>query len=167
VTPFRILTVAALFPLVAGASALARDNNQARAGAVPQVTKVCPLVTLAEVKKFAPWPPHMDQFAKPEEEPVGQSGSACEWPTVRVQVLSGSSLEAFRKEGAKEPVSGVGDEAYLRDNRGRYAELAARVGKQTLTLQLSIRQGQTFESVKPSLIGLARLYVERLRGKGK
>jgi hypothetical protein len=72
-TPFRILTVAALLPLMAGASALAREKAQARAGAAPQVTRVCPLVSAAEVKKFAPWPPHMDQFAKPEEEPVGQS----------------------------------------------------------------------------------------------
>jgi hypothetical protein len=165
VTPLRILTAAALLPLVAGASALARENRQARAGAAPQVTKVCPLVTLAEVKKFAPWPAHMDQFAKAEEEPVGLSGSACQFPSVRVQVLTGSSLEAFRKAGANEPVAGVGDEAVLRDNRGRYAELAARVGKQTLTLQLSIGQGQTFDSAKPSLIGLAKIYVERLRGK--
>lgn len=132
-----------------------------------QVVKACSLVTVADVKKLAPWPPHLDQFAKAEEEPLGTYGSSCNYPTVFVQVMAFNqgTIDAAKKAGAQEAVAGVGDEAYVRNNRDRYAELITRVGPHLLTLQLNVGTGKTFEAEKPKLIELSKLFVSRLRGK--
>ena len=96
-----------------------------RAGAAYQAVKVCPLVSVAEVKKIAPWAPQLDQFATAEEETVGASGSSCNYPTVLVQVLEyrPQTIDTLRKSGPLETVAGVGEEAYARDNRGNFAEV--------------------------------------------
>ena len=148
-------------------SAIVSASSQGGAAGTYQVVKVCSLVTVAEVKKVAPWPPHLDQFAKAEEEPVGTRGSSCNYPTVFVQVLSFSqgTIDAAKKAGAQEAVAGVGDEAYVRNNRDRYAELITRVGPHLITLQLSVTTGKTFEDEKPKLVELSKLFVSRLRGK--
>ena len=140
---------------------------QGGAGGKDLVVKACSLVTVAEVKKIAPWPPHLDQFVKAEEEPVGTHGSSCNYTTVFVQVLpcSQGTIDAAKKAGAQEAVAGVGDEAYVRNNRDRYAELIARVGPHLITLQMNVTTGKTFEDEKPKLVELAKLFVTRLRGK--
>src|SRR4029453_9213943 len=124
-----------------------------------KVVKVCPLVTLAEVKKLAPWAPHLDPIAKAEEEPMAQ-GSACNYPTVRVQVLAFRQqlLDSARKTGKLEPVSGVGDGAYVQNNKNRYAELIARVGPHMLTVQQDIATDKTFDTTKPSLVGWGKFF---------
>ena len=61
-----------------------------------QVVKVCSLLTLAELKKLAPWPPYMEPFAKVEEEPIGPDGSSCNYPTAHVQVMSFRQLVLIR-----------------------------------------------------------------------
>ena len=132
-----------------------------------QVVKACSLATVAEVKKLAPWAPHLDQFARAEEEPLGTYGSSCNYPTLFVQVMAFNrgTIDAARKAGAQEAVAGVGDEAYVRNNGNNYAELISRVGPHLLTLQLSINTGKTFEGEKPQLVELAKLIATRLRGK--
>ena len=164
------LSRALMFLAVAGictAQIVAGESPQAGSAGNYQVVKACSLVTVAEVKKVAPWPPHMDQFAKAEEEPVGTRGSSCNYPTVFVQVLAFSqgTIDAAKKAGAQESVAGVGDEAYVRNNRDRYAELIARVGPHVITLQLNVATGKTFEDEKPKLVELSKLFVARLRGK--
>jgi hypothetical protein len=147
---------------------VASEVSQAGGGAGKyQVIKACSLVTVAEVKKVAPWPPHLDQFAKAEEEPLGTYGSSCNYPTVFVQVMpfNQGTIDAAKKAGAQEAVAGVGDEAYVRNNGNNYAELISRVGPHLLTLQLSINTGKTFDGEKPQLVELAKLIVTRLRGK--
>jgi hypothetical protein len=154
---------AAFFFFAAGA--VARGVSQGT-GTKYQVVKVCSLLSVAEVKKLAPWPPHLDSFAKGEEEPVGSAGSSCNYPTVFIQVMAfnRSFIDELKKAGMPlEPVPGVGEEAYVRDNRGRYAELVAKVGPHSLTVQLSIESNKTFESTKPSLIAIGKAYAARLR----
>jgi len=73
------------------------------------------------------------------------------------------TMDAARKTGKFEPVSGVGDEAYLRNNANRYAELIARTGPHLLTLQLSIDEKRPFEAAKPALLELGRTFVAKLR----
>jgi hypothetical protein len=64
-----------------------------------------------------------------------------------------SFIDNVKKTGVVlEPVAGVGEEAYARNNANRYAELVARVGPHSLTVQLSIETGKTFATTKPSLI---------------
>jgi hypothetical protein len=157
------LSIVAICFYAAGAVAYGLPQEP---GAKYQVVKVCSLLSLAEVKKLAPWAPHLDQFAKPEEEPIGSTGSSCNYPTVFIQVMAfqRSFIDAARKtEIPLEPVSGVGDEAYVRNNRGNYAELVAKVGPHSLTVQLSIDRNKTFESTKPSLIEIGKAYAAKLR----
>lgn len=144
----------------------ARGRPQASGGGARyQVVKVCSLLSLAEVKKLAPWQPYMDPYAKAEEHALGSYGSSCEYPTVGVQVMSfnRSTIDALRKEGRIESVAGVGDEAYVRNNRDNFAELIARVGPHLLTVQLSINSTKTFDATRPSLIELGKAFATRLR----
>lgn len=131
------------------------------AGASAKIA-VCPLVSKAEVKKHLPWSPVMDQFPL-EEEPVGESGSLCSYPTVLVQVLpyTKSMVDAMHKQGKLEVISGVGDEAYFHNNANLFAELYAKVGNRLLTLQSST-SGKV-EAAKPGVISLARVFVAKLR----
>ena len=140
-------------------------NSIRAAGGKYQVVKVCSLLTLAEFKKLAPWPPYMEPFAKVEEEPIGPDGSSCNYPTAHVQVMSfrQSMIDSAKKGGGLEPVSGVGEEAYVHNNQDRFAELFARVGAHLLTVQFDIVDGKTFASTKPQLMEVSKALAARLR----
>lgn len=158
------LTVAV--PGLCSRGAHARDLPQASAGGAKyKVVNACSLLSLAEVKKLAPWQPHLDPYAKGEDGALGSYGSSCEYPTVGIQVMAfnRSTIDAFLKLGPMESVGGVGDEAYVRSNRGYFAELVARVGPHLLTVQLSIEGSKTFEATKPSLIEIGKAFAARLR----
>jgi hypothetical protein len=103
-----------------------------------------------------------DQMAL-EEEAIGTTGSSCSYPTVQVQVLmfTRSFLDAARQSATIETISGLGDEAYFRNNRTMFAEVFVRVGYRLLTLQADA--DDNVAAVKPTVIGLAREYVAKLR----
>jgi hypothetical protein len=130
--------------------------------AAPQRVQVCTLVPKEEVKKHLPWNDMLDRMPV-EETPIGADGSSCEFPTVGVQVLrfSQSFIDGARKSAPLEAISGLGDEAYFRNNQNRWAEVLVKVGPRLLTLQASI-DGQ-IEAVKPRVIELAKVYVAKLR----
>ena len=164
----RHLVLSLLFAVTLGppaTAALARIDAPYAQGAAYKVIEVCALVPLQDVKKLAPWPPHIDLFAKAEEEAIGPQGSSCNYPTAQVQVMAFNQrmLDAARKAGTLEPVAGVGDEAWVRNNRNLFAEIYARVGPHLLTVQTDIGTGKTFESEKPTLIALAKAFVAKLR----
>lgn len=129
----------------------------------PASTRIaaCSLLPKEEVKKHLPWIDVLDQMAV-EEEPIGDSGSSCNYPSVFIQVLSSSSglLELAREKGKPEAISDIGDEAWFRNNDDRYAELYVRVGNYVLTIQASVYD--TIESVKPGVLSLARALVAEL-----
>ena len=129
----------------------------------PQRVKVCSLLPKEEVKKHLPWAPFLDRM-EPEEEPIGSTGSSCNYPSVDVQVLAfhQGTIDAARKKGRLESVNGIGDEAYFHNNANRYAELYVRVGDRLLTLQANVSAG-SIESVRPGVLSLARAYVAKLR----
>lgn len=126
--------------------------------------KVCELLPKEEVRKHFPWEAMFDQM-KIEEEAIGPEGSSCSYPSVHVQVLpyTQSFIDAARKAGGLEPVAGVGDEAYFRNNNNLFAELYARIDKRILTLQASVPRDGKAETVKPALVNLAKAYVAKLR----
>ena len=130
--------------------------------ALAQQAGACSLLPKEEVKKHLPWIDLLDDMPI-EEEPIGNSGSSCNYPTVFIQVLPFSQglLEAVRAQDNTESVSGVGDEAYFHNNRDRYAELYVKVGERALTLQAS-GEG-TIESLKPNVMNLARALVGKMR----
>ena len=162
---FHSVAVAAAVVLASLSPAFALQKPPA-AALTPKAgpIKACSLVARAEVKKLVPWAPHVDQMPE-EEEPVGTAGSSCNYPSVTVQVLSASQglLEAAKKQYKLETVSGVGEEAYFRNNKNLYAELYVRAGQYLLTLQGNVPTGKTPESMKPALESLAKLYLEKLR----
>jgi hypothetical protein len=127
-----------------------------------QRVEVCKLVPKEEVKRHVPWIDALDELPI-EEEAIGASGSSCNYPTVFVQVLpfGQGSIDALRKEGPLETISGVGDEAYFRNNKNRYAELMVKVGSRMLTLQADGED--KMDTIKPKVIELAKVYVDALR----
>ena len=151
------LAVAAALPIALAAQA-------APARSPYTVVKVCSLLTLAEVKAITPWAPVMDQFAA-EEEAVGARGSSCNFPTADVQVLAWDKglIESARKVRPFEAISGVGDEAWISNNRNMYTEVYARVGKHLLTVQYNIGPNETYESSKPKAIALLKAFAAKLR----
>ena len=134
---------------------------QARGATAPRV-EVCKLVPVSEVKKHLPWQDFLDRMP-PEEEAIGTSGSSCNYATVHVQVLpyTASFVETARKSGPIEAISGLGDEAYFRNNKNRFAEVIVKVGSRLVTLQADA--DDNIDTVKPKVIALAKVYVEKLR----
>jgi hypothetical protein len=51
----------------------------------------------------------------------------------------------------------------VRNNRGHFAELIAKVGPHSLTVQMSIERDKTLESTKASLIAIGKAYAAKLR----
>lgn len=158
----RALIVAVTVPLVIPSAAVAGAQG---AGGKYQVVKACSLLSLAEVKKLAPWDKHLDAFAKAEEFPLDSYGSSCEYPTVGIQVMAFNrgTIDQLKKGGPVETVPGVGDEAYIRNNRGYFAEMAVRVGPHLLTVQLAIGPYKTFEATRQPLIEIGKAFAARLR----
>jgi hypothetical protein len=128
----------------------------------------CSLLTRDEVKAFTAGDRVFD-LLPPEEEPSGR-GSACNYGGgvvyMQLDPFPFATLDAERsKPGARfETVPGVGDAAYARENTNSDdAEIFFRVGQRVVTIQMNIAPGQTYATVKPRLIGLARAYAAKLR----
>ncbi|HKU17463.1 MAG TPA: hypothetical protein VJQ52_23925 [Steroidobacteraceae bacterium] len=128
----------------------------------------CSVLTRAEVRKFVPWSDQIEGIFPQAEEDQFPNGSGCEYPSVRVQVMS-TSPEQWKRwvETSKNPtverIAGVGEEAYIRDNQGRFAELYAKSGSRLVSLQKNLNNGETTQASKPQLIALAKAVLAKLR----
>ena len=161
----RTLVTVSLAGGLLGASPAAEQQKPTSPAAQGQRISACSVLPRAEVRKILPWPDLLDQF-KDEEEAIGATGSGCSFPSVYVQILpyGPTFLKALRDQGEKlEPAPGVGDDAYVRDNKGRWAELYAKVGDRILTLQAGIPPGKKADGMKPALIALGKAYAAKLR----
>ena len=136
---------------------------QASASEKPGASRiaVCSLLPKEEVKKHLPWEGFLDGMPI-EDEQVGAAGSACNYPSVYVQVLpfSQGTIDFVRGKGG-EAVEGIGEEAYFRNNENGYAEVLVKVGGHLLTLQANADDG--IDSVKPNVLSLANAFVAKLR----
>lgn len=72
-------------------------------------------------------------------------------------------VQNAKKQDRLEAVAGVGEEAYFRSNKNAYAEVFVKTGKYLVTLQGSVPTGKTPEAMKPAVVELAKLLVEKLR----
>ena len=132
----------------------------------------CSVLTRAEVRKHVPWDDQMESIFPKEEEDRTASGSGCEYPSVRVQVMTTSPDHWKRwvdtvRNPTVERVAGVGDEAYIRDNKGRFAEFYAKRGGHLVSLQKSLKAGETMQTSKPQLAALAKAVLAKLPAKAQ
>ena len=160
----RTVLLAVVTASVGVQAAPARQKPAVSPAAKPERINACSLLTREEVKKIVPWDPRLDQFDI-EEEAIGTTGSGCEYPLVRIQVLSFSqgTIDAARKRGKLESVAGVGDEAYFYENPAGYAELYAKVGTRLVTIQKSVRKDEKMDAAKPAVVALANALAAKLR----
>ena len=123
--------------------------------------RACSLLPKEEVKRHVPWAATFD-FIEPEEQAISDSGSACRYPTVVVQVFPSSSriIEIARQRGGLEALSGIGEEAYFHNNSDEYAEVFVRAGRYIVTVQADADRG--IESSRTSAVNLARALVASL-----
>ena len=136
------------------------DRAQTPSPATSRV-KACSFLTKEEVKKHLPWNAILDKMPT-EEEPVGAAGSSCNYPSVFIQVFPvPKQVTGPPSKTGYEPVSGVGNEAYFRNNRNEYAELYVRTPTHTVTLQADA-DGKV-DAVKPNVINLAKALIAKLR----
>jgi hypothetical protein len=158
----RTSLIAAGVVAVVASPLAAQSKPPVPASAGAQRIAVCKLLPTAEVKKHLPWRPQLDQFP-PEEEAIGASGSSCNYPSVMIQVLpfSQGMIDAAKKKGGLETVSGIGEEAYFHNNLNRFAELYVKSGKYLMTLQ-SNWDGKD-PSVKTGTLSLAKALLGKLR----
>ena len=125
----------------------------------------CSLLPRELVEKVMTGNKEILKFVKPAEEPIGAKGSYCEYAGIGLQINPFARPDDTRKSLTKEwqPVSGVGDAAYFRNNRDTFAELAVWTGAHHFTIQLGVPVGGTAEAIKPNAITLANAIIPKLR----
>jgi len=123
----------------------------------------CTILPRDEVKKIVPWSVQSDGD-KETEMPLG-GGSVCVYPSVQIYVdkYSASKIEGARKDGPLIPIAGIGDEAFLQQKGKYWAELYVKAGDRLVHVEKDIPADGTFESVKPSMVALAKALVAKLR----
>jgi hypothetical protein len=123
--------------------------------------RACSLLSKEEVKRHVPWGATFD-FMEPEEAAISDSGSACRYPTVVVQVFPSSSriIEDARQRGGLEALSGLGDEAYFRAFGEVVVEVSVRAGRHIVTVQADVDGG--VDASKTRAVNLARALVASL-----
>jgi hypothetical protein len=145
-------------------------------GAEPGSPDVCAIVTHDEVKQLSEDP--MVKFWTEPEATMVAGGAVCDYSGGQIRLYSGSqseanwnhALEVWNQDGQpRTPISGIGDRAYLMYNKprskyeGRYAVVAATVGRHTVTVALEANGEEPVEQVRPRVEALARLVVSKLR----
>jgi hypothetical protein len=152
--------------LLVGGFAAPAAGLQSRGATPPAANpalRACSILTRDMVAPFTANKQMLD-FIPPEEEPMGQFGSACEYGVVRLQIRS-VRADSPRTAPGKEwqPVSGAGETAYFRANGTQYAELMFWAGTHYLTLQVGVPTGSTPEAIKPNTIALANAVLAKVR----
>jgi hypothetical protein len=101
----------------------------------------------------------------PSEEPVGPSGSACDYGGIHLQIDPFAAPARTEEEIAKLSVSlpGLGDVAYFSDNHRELAELYVRFGPRVMTIQMDTPPDRTPESIKSNAVALAKALLPKLQ----
>jgi hypothetical protein len=133
---------------------------QGGAGAGQTAIRACSLLTRDLVAPFEENKKLLD-LIPPQEEPMGSSGSACEYGSVRLQLRSGVVKPTMSAKD--QTISGVGDGGFFHNNRDYYAELVVWTAKHTIMLQVGVPTGKTAESIKADTVKLASAIVAKLR----
>jgi hypothetical protein len=130
-----------------------------------QAVNACTLLSKNELRPFVKAP----SFDQTPGEQVGiGSGSTCSYPGAAIQIdaypFSVFESTWSKDKGNFERISGLGDAAiFYRNNRAFGAEIAVRVGQRVLTAQVDLDQGESMDSARTRVIGIARAAVAKLR----
>ncbi len=146
------------------AAALAAADPAAAQAGKPAI-RACDVMTPDMVAKYDTQDPKIRKLIPRNEEAMGPHGSSCSDGGIRIQVNPFANPDTYRKKPQKDwvAISGVGDTAYFHNNWDRWAELIVWSGSHHFTIQLSVPNGGTAESVKPNTIGLATAMIARLK----
>jgi hypothetical protein len=136
------------------------DDRSSRA-AGQQVVRACAVLTRDLVAPFTENKKMLDVLP-PEEEALGTSGTACEYGAVRLQLFPGRGGKRTISGKDFQPISGVAEGGYFRNNRDQYAELMVWTGKHSLDLQVSVPSGRTAEAIKADVVALANAIIAKL-----
>jgi hypothetical protein len=139
----------------------------AQSGGGATAIKACSLLSRELVIKVTPGNNQRVDNIKPNEGPIGTTGSACEWGDLLVQIdpFTPARLDEMRKSTGKnwEPVPGVGDATYFHNIQGILAELLGRIGTHTFGIQLTVPAGSTVSATKANTIIVANAIVPKLK----
>jgi hypothetical protein len=155
----------AVFTLLAVVTLLASSPHDQEPSGKSGRIKACAFLTREVVVKVAPRVHKIVLDMPAEEEPVGANGSSCQYGTIGLQIDPFARSEDLRRSPGKDwqPVSGVGDAAWFRNNEERFAELMVWTGAHHFTIQMDVPTGSTAEQTKPSTIELARTIIPKLK----
>jgi hypothetical protein len=153
--------------LVVGCSVSTATAFQARAGGSRGGTRpmACALLPRELVEKYVE-NKKLFAYLKPSEEAIGANGSSCDYGSIHLQVDPFANPDVIRREATKpgwEKVTGVGDEAYFRNNGDRFAELVVMTGAHHFTIQMDINTGKTAATTRPDTIAVANAIIPRLK----
>jgi len=142
----------------------ARDRGRSVAAAPPDI-KACSLLPKDLVMKVSGAPNKAVFDLPPSEEPVGKTGSACDYANIRLQIdpFPWATLETAAKKDKMTPVPDVGDAAYFGNRNSQFAEMMGRVGSHTFTIQMGVNFQSTPEQMKPNVIALAKAIVPKIK----
>jgi hypothetical protein len=174
------LILAAAFAVASTSAAEAQTAGPKQAGiAAAKTAKACTLLTEAEQAKFIARGQKI--YDGPDAFTVGGgAGAGCAWDGDRGQIIiySGPNAEqgldgliaAFKQQAVpKQPVSGVGDKAWVmypkpaNQYQARVGFMGVKTGDQMLAISLEADDGKPQESVLPDLVALAKLVVSRVK----
>jgi hypothetical protein len=156
-----LLTMLSVAPLVGPADGI----RVSAAGQAAAPTSACALLTKDVLQAHTPAAPEIFKVmtsVPPQEDKVGV-GTACSFGgvTLQVDVFAPATFEKTFSQFT--PLSGVGDKAYFRANRDRYAELGVLSGKRVITLQMSAPNGKTPADVQPNVVALAKAILAKMK----
>jgi hypothetical protein len=161
---FRI-TVLVLALSVAGDSSMPLVGLAAQGGGATPAPSACSLLSRDLIAAHSPASKESLKLmlsVPPTEDKVG-AGTACSFGGITMQVDPFAASNFENLFGKNTPVTNVGDKAYFRDNRGRFAELAVMSGGRMLTFQVNIPSGSTAAAVQPNVVALARAIIAKLK----
>jgi hypothetical protein len=142
-------------------------RQAARGDVTPARPSACALLTKELVTQITPYDTQTLAGVlgvRPTEDPIGQSGSACSYGGITMQIdpFPFATIEKMRTP-AWAAVPGVGDAACFRDNRGEWGELYVRSGTRVLTIQMDVPTGKTAASIQSNTVALAKAILPKLK----
>jgi hypothetical protein len=149
--------------LIAGTIASPTLGAQAPVSGKPRIS-ACSLLPADLVVKVGGISPQMAKALPPREEASGPNGSECNYGQVRLLVDPVIGSGGSRQPPGKnwQPLSGVSDTAFSRDN-SVFAEVIAWTGAHHFFLQFTVPTGSSLEATRPKATELAQAIVAKLR----
>jgi hypothetical protein len=182
VSGITMLAIGVVLSAAGGAELSAQSSKPPSQPAAGTPAPVCPLMSVAEVRKIT----GQENYAEPWEVGPGEGiggGSACvyegaassldEPPMIGFTLIQGKNWTQGRRKvkllpGCKhEPVKGVGDDGFFEScpnsSRGRSDPLYVKVGSNDLIVEMGVQEPATKSSVRPTVIAFAKAVAAKVR----